>query len=60
MPKGYAAKPEQTILFTVTAWNANCPQHIPQMFEASDVAAVLELRDKRIAELEAEVARLKP
>lgn len=59
MPKGYAAKPEQTILFTVTAWNANCPQHIPQMFEAADVSAALELRDKRIAELEAEVARLK-
>jgi predicted pyridoxine 5'-phosphate oxidase superfamily flavin-nucleotide-binding protein len=59
MPKGYAAKPEQTILFTVTAWNANCPQHIPQMLAASDVAAALELRDERIAELEAEVARLK-
>lgn len=59
MPKGYAAKPEQTILFTVTAWNANCPQHIPQMLAAADVAAAIELRDKRIAELEAEVARLK-
>jgi predicted pyridoxine 5'-phosphate oxidase superfamily flavin-nucleotide-binding protein len=59
MPKGYAAKPEQTIVFTVTAWNANCPQHIPQMFEAADVQAALERRDKRIAELEAEVTRLK-
>jgi predicted pyridoxine 5'-phosphate oxidase superfamily flavin-nucleotide-binding protein len=59
MPKDYAAKPEQTILFTVTAWNANCPQHIPQMFGAADVAAALEQRDRRIAELEAEVARLK-
>jgi predicted pyridoxine 5'-phosphate oxidase superfamily flavin-nucleotide-binding protein len=58
MPEGYAAKPEQTILFTVTAWNANCPQHIPQMFQAADVTAALEQRDKRIAELEAEVARL--
>jgi uncharacterized protein len=59
MPKDYAAKPEQTILFTVTAWDTNCPQHIPQMFAAADVAAALEQRDKRIAELEAEVARLK-
>jgi predicted pyridoxine 5'-phosphate oxidase superfamily flavin-nucleotide-binding protein len=59
MPKDYAAKPEQTILFTVTAWDTNCPQHIPQMFAAVDVAAALEQRDKRIAELEAEVARLK-
>lgn len=59
MPKDYAAKPEQTIVFRVTAWNANCPQHIPQMFGAAEVSAALELRDKRIAELEAEVARLK-
>ncbi len=58
MPKDYVAKPEQTILFTVTAWDSNCPQHIPQLLPAADVAAALELRDKRIAELEAEVARL--
>ena len=46
------------MLFTVTAWDANCPQHIPQRFEAADVAAALAERDGRIAELEAEVARL--
>jgi len=59
MPEGYKARPEQAILFTVTAWNANCPQHIPQRFEAADVAAALAVRDRRIAELEAEVARLR-
>ena len=58
MPEGYRAKPEQVILFTVAAWDANCPQHIPQRFEAADVAAALAERDKRIAALEAEVARL--
>ena len=58
MPKGYQARPEQAILFTVTAWDANCPQHIPQRFEAADVAAALDERDRRIAELEAEVKRL--
>jgi uncharacterized protein len=58
MPEGYRAKPEQLILFTVAAWDANCPQHIPQRFEAADVAAALAERDKRIAALEAEVARL--
>lgn len=58
MPEGYRARAEQVILFTVTAWNANCPQHIPQRFEAADVAAALAVRDQRIAELEAEVARL--
>ena len=35
MPKGYKARPEQAILFTVSAWDANCPQHIPQRFEAA-------------------------
>ena len=59
MPDGYRAKPEQVLLFTVTAWDVNCPQHIPQRFEAADVAASLESRDRRIAALEAEVQRLK-
>ena len=59
MPKDYRARPEQVILFTVLAWDANCPQHIPQRFEAADVEAALTQRDKRIAELEAEVARLR-
>ena len=59
MPKGYKARPEQVILFTVAAWDSNCPQHIPQRFEAADVAAALEQRDQRIAELEAEIERLR-
>ncbi len=58
MPTNYKAKPEQAILFTITAWDVNCPQHIPQRFEAADVAAALEWRDARIAALEAEVERL--
>jgi uncharacterized protein len=57
MPEGTKARPEQVILFTVTAWDANCPQHIPQRFEAADVAAALAARDARIAELEAALAR---
>jgi uncharacterized protein len=56
MPKGYRARPEQAILFTVTAWDTNCPQHIPQRFEAADVATALAARDARIAELEAALA----
>ena len=59
MPQGYKARPEQVILFTVTAWDSNCPQHIPQRFEAADVAAALAVREQRIAELEAEIARLR-
>ncbi|GLH80430.1 pyridoxamine 5'-phosphate oxidase [Bradyrhizobium sp. SSBR45G] len=59
MPRGYKARPEQVILFTIAAWDTNCPQHIPQKFDAADVAEALAVRDARIAELEAEVARLK-
>ncbi|CCD98633.1 pyridoxamine 5'-phosphate oxidase family protein [Bradyrhizobium sp. STM 3809] len=59
MPSGYRARPEQVILFTITAWDTNCPQHIPQKFDAGDVAEALAVRDTRIAELEAELARLK-
>ena len=59
MPKHYRARGEQVILFAITAWDTNCPQHIPQKFDAADVAAVLAAREVRIAELEAEVAALK-
>ena len=59
MPEGYAAKPEQTILFTVAAWDSNCPQHIPQKFDAADVGAAIDQRDAKIAALEAEIAALK-
>jgi predicted pyridoxine 5'-phosphate oxidase superfamily flavin-nucleotide-binding protein len=59
MPQGYRAKPEQVILFTIAAWDTNCPQHIPQKFDAGDVAEALALRDARIEELEAELATLK-
>src|SRR3979490_539520 len=55
MPQGYKARPEQVILFKVSAWDTNCPQHIPQKFDAADVAAALASRDARIAELEAEL-----
>ncbi len=59
MPTGYRARPEQVVLFTVTAWDVNCPQHIPQRFEAADVSAALEKRDQRIAAMEAEVQQLR-
>lgn len=59
MPAGYKAKPEQVMLFTVTAWDANCPQHIPVRFEAADVTAALDARDARIKSLELEVQQLR-
>lgn len=59
MPMNYRARPEQVLLFTVSAWDVNCPQHIPQRFEAADVEAAIESRDQRIAALEAEVKQLR-
>ena len=59
MPKGYRARAEAAILFDIAAWDVNCPQHIPQKFDADIIAATLAARDARIAELEAENERLR-
>ena len=58
-PGAYRARGEAAIIFTVEAWDVNCPQHIPQMFFAEDVAEAIAERDQRISALEAENARLK-
>jgi predicted pyridoxine 5'-phosphate oxidase superfamily flavin-nucleotide-binding protein len=57
MPRDYAARPEQVIVFKVSTWDSNCQQHIPQRFEAAHVRAALAQRDERIAALEAEILR---
>ncbi|MFO1062196.1 MAG: pyridoxamine 5'-phosphate oxidase family protein [Dongiaceae bacterium] len=59
MPAGTDATPEQAILFTLEAWDANCRQHIPQLFAAEDVAAAVGKLQARVAELEAELAAAK-
>jgi uncharacterized protein len=59
MPKGYEARPEQAILFEVTTWDANCSQHIPLRFEATDVNDLLAERDKQIKDLEATIESLR-
>jgi predicted pyridoxine 5'-phosphate oxidase superfamily flavin-nucleotide-binding protein len=58
MPEGYKARPEQVIILKVSAWDANCPQHIPQRFEAAEVHAAIAERDQRIASLELELSTL--
>jgi uncharacterized protein len=59
MPAGYDARPEQAVVIEVTAWDSNCPHHIPKLVAAADAAALLAARDARIASLEAEVRELK-
>jgi len=58
-PDGYTARAEAAIVFTVEAWDTNCPQHIPQMLFAEDVAGAVGALKERIAHLEAENARLR-
>jgi uncharacterized protein len=58
-PEDYKARVEQVILFTALAWDSNCPQHIPQRFEAADVKAMLAEHDKRIEDLTKELDLLR-
>lgn len=61
--RGYKARPERAILFTIEAWDVNCSQHIVARFTEDDMEeAFAAMRDKfaeRIAALEAENARLR-
>jgi len=59
MEPGYKARPERVVLFDVTAWDVNCPQHIPRKLDLEDVEADRSALVARVAELEAVVARLK-
>jgi hypothetical protein len=55
----YPGKVERAIVFTVEAWDINCPQHIHQRFSQRQVQPVIEQLQDRIAELEAELANLR-
>lgn len=48
----YEARIEQAIVYTVTAWDQNCPQHIPQLVHADDVVARVTGLVRRITYLE--------
>ena len=54
----YNAVPERAIIFRITAWDANCPQHIPQKFDVSELEEILEPYELRIAELEEKILKL--
>lgn len=59
MPQAYKARGERAIVMTVSAWDVNCPQHIPQRSDAADVAAAQDERERRIEALEAPLAQLR-
>jgi uncharacterized protein len=56
---GHRMRPEQVVLVSVSAWDGNCPQHIPQKLDAVEVHATVRKLQARIAELEAETRRLR-
>jgi predicted pyridoxine 5'-phosphate oxidase superfamily flavin-nucleotide-binding protein len=55
----YKARPQRAIVFTLEAWDINCPQHIVPRFTEAEVAPGINKLVARIKELEEEVARLK-
>jgi hypothetical protein len=57
-PRGYKARGEQVILFTIEAWDANCPQHIPQLFSVDQIETLVAPLHQRIAQLEAELEQV--
>jgi len=59
LPTGSKGRPERVVLFDVTAWDVNCPSHIPQKIDAAEVTKAVDALRRRIAELEAENAKLR-
>jgi len=57
--ESYAARPERAILFTLGAYDINCPQHIPHLTAAEDFDEHIETLQGRIEELEQENIRLR-
>ena len=49
----YQARTERAIVFTVNAWDTNCPQHIKQRFTQEDIEGITAPLHKKIEELEA-------
>src|SRR5882724_7157830 len=52
----YPGKVERAIVFTVEAWDINCPQHIQKRFSQREVQPVIEQLQWRISELEKKLA----
>jgi predicted pyridoxine 5'-phosphate oxidase superfamily flavin-nucleotide-binding protein len=57
--KGYKARPERAILFTIEAWDVNCSSHIVTRFTEAEIEQAIATVQAKIAELEAENAALR-
>jgi predicted pyridoxine 5'-phosphate oxidase superfamily flavin-nucleotide-binding protein len=52
----YPGTVERAIVFTIEAWDINCPQHITQRYSERQFRSVIEKLQGRIADLEAKLA----
>jgi len=52
----YPGRVERAILFSIEAWDVNCPQHIHKRIPQNDVAPIVERLQQRIKELDVQVA----
>ena len=57
--KGYKARPERAILFTIEAWDVNCSSHIVTRFTEAEVEQAFAAVQAKVAELQAENGRLR-
>jgi uncharacterized protein len=57
--KGYKAKPERVILFTLEAWDVNCSAHIVTRFTEAEIENALAPVKQKLEALEAENTRLR-
>ncbi len=54
----YKAKLERAIVFTIEAWDVNCPQHIQQRFTIEEMKPEFDKLNTRIQELENELKQV--
>ena len=52
----YQGKPEQAVVFSIEAWDVNCPQHITPRYTELQIAHLVAPLQARIKELETQLA----
>jgi len=57
--KGYKARPERAILFSIEAWDMNCSSHIVTRFTEAELEQAFAAVQVKIVELQTENARLR-
>ncbi len=50
--------PQRAILFSIQAWDINCPQHIHKRFSQRQITPIVEGLQQRIRELESKIASM--